>query len=839
MKRSQLRFLLLLAVALSVSITASAQTTVTGTVSDPNGNPYASGTASAIKVVPSGQSPGPPTNTITTTSGSFSMVLPSPASYVFTICAPPVNIGPRANPTPPLLCFASGPISISGGAQNISTTLNSVAPILGPSTGTGSLLPSTISLKPSLPLDPAQYVSANGNDGNDGLSWGTAKLTVYAALQALPGGSSTQVGTGTIYLSGTVNYGGPAANQGMWIMGGSDPNFGSPPLGWLKKSTSGPIDVRCAFVVGQAAHAHNPICVMAGGGITDLLHPAIWISGTTNINLENFGLSNFINTYIKLGIDSNNNRATGGGGSSSIRLDGIGWNHGNCRFGGGPGLDVGSNVFWVWLRNITGSGCAFGEVIIAAPGTPGLSRSSNVVTVITTTTNSISTGDIITTQNTTDTSFIGSFTATVIDGTHFTFPQVGPNATSGNGQVVTAAKAAINLDATGGSGSGLIFIDDVMLSGGGIRISPGNQGAGAYIHKGDYEGDTITPDMPTVLVTSSVATSNGTGMNIRIDDVEVSDPSTPIPAVRIDNTTIPAVVISRVDRGVIGPALVLGSTPSDPIISDLRAGRVGYDYFGRVVGGGIDVARRGFSPVAVVSPNIALTNPASWAFEVGAGTITGGIAAPDGTTGAGRITSNAGTSIVDLFISNNAPIVVGDTYIYGAWERSNSGGGLSGPVKFSLNANGFGTGDTCVTGTVYAMFTKVTGDGQWIWNGGLCKIFNNPTNAGLSLSAPVTNPAAMDIYGPVLIKIPSGTKSDNELYEIASNLSSYSAVAAIGEVSMLGTQRLRIGSDVFANLGTPANGVFVYCSDCTVANPCAGAGTGALAKRLNGVWVCN
>lgn len=42
-----------------------------------------------------------------------------------------------------------------------------------------------------------------------------------------------------------------------------------------------------------------------------------------------------------------------------------------------------------------------------------------------------------------------------------------------------------------------------------------------------------------------------------------------------------------------------------------------------------------------------------------------------------------------------------------------------------------------------------------------------------------------------------------------------------------------------ANLGTPANGTLLYCSDCTIANPCAALGTGALAKRLNGAWVCN
>jgi hypothetical protein len=42
-----------------------------------------------------------------------------------------------------------------------------------------------------------------------------------------------------------------------------------------------------------------------------------------------------------------------------------------------------------------------------------------------------------------------------------------------------------------------------------------------------------------------------------------------------------------------------------------------------------------------------------------------------------------------------------------------------------------------------------------------------------------------------------------------------------------------------ANLGSPGNGATEYCIDCTVANPCAGGGNGAIAKRLNGAWVCN
>jgi hypothetical protein len=43
----------------------------------------------------------------------------------------------------------------------------------------------------------------------------------------------------------------------------------------------------------------------------------------------------------------------------------------------------------------------------------------------------------------------------------------------------------------------------------------------------------------------------------------------------------------------------------------------------------------------------------------------------------------------------------------------------------------------------------------------------------------------------------------------------------------------------FAQLGTFANGSYGYCSDCTAATPCAGGGTGAMARRINGAWVCS
>lgn len=53
------------------------------------------------------------------------------------------------------------------------------------------------------------------------------------------------------------------------------------------------------------------------------------------------------------------------------------------------------------------------------------------------------------------------------------------------------------------------------------------------------------------------------------------------------------------------------------------------------------------------------------------------------------------------------------------------------------------------------------------------------------------------------------------------------------------TGTVTLGNSAQASLGTPANGTLLYCTDCTVANPCGSGGSGALAKRINGAWVCN
>ena len=53
-----------------------------------------------------------------------------------------------------------------------------------------------------------------------------------------------------------------------------------------------------------------------------------------------------------------------------------------------------------------------------------------------------------------------------------------------------------------------------------------------------------------------------------------------------------------------------------------------------------------------------------------------------------------------------------------------------------------------------------------------------------------------------------------------------------------GAVQLATGT-VYASLGAAPNGILTYCPDCKITSPCVGGGTGALAKRLNGVWVCD
>jgi hypothetical protein len=77
--------------------------------------------------------------------------------------------------------------------------------------------------------------------------------------------------------------------------------------------------------------------------------------------------------------------------------------------------------------------------------------------------------------------------------------------------------------------------------------------------------------------------------------------------------------------------------------------------------------------------------------------------------------------------------------------------------------------------------------------------------------------------------------ADKTFDEVVSNAGT-SGMAAWQPTSIVGFTLIPVP---YAKLGTPLDGTVYFCPDCTIAKPCAGGGSGALAKRLSSTWVCN
>ncbi len=121
-------------------------------------------------------------------------------------------------------------LSTTSGISAFSLTLAGNLTVTGSAAigGTLTVNGQPIAVAPA-PTDGIQFVSAGGDDANDGLSWGTSKLTPYAAVTALPGGSAANfmAGAGVVFLSEgsatALSIGGP--RQSLSILGPGDPHW--------------------------------------------------------------------------------------------------------------------------------------------------------------------------------------------------------------------------------------------------------------------------------------------------------------------------------------------------------------------------------------------------------------------------------------------------------------------------------------------------------------------------------------------------------------------------------------------------------------------------------------
>lgn len=681
--------------------------------------------------------------------------------------------------------FVYGNASVSVLDNFVTGTFSNPAPIADSGINSAS-----VSLNP--PSANLCYAATWGNDSNTGLSWGQALLHAMACYDQLPATG------GTIFISD--NGAGPVpassiSGCGIWIMGSGDPNYSSPPTCWRQTKTGG------VHFIGVGGDNNIGTVQIAAGGSADNLHPAFWFSGTNvNYSIEHLSDSNFPNVGVIIGCNSNFQCSDSTGGASgvdfidsSLQINGVA--------GAGPNVRIGSNSFWIRFLNSAVAG-NFAETITIAT----LARASNVVTVTTSSAFTVTQYEHLGIENTSDPSFGGSFqVASVIDSTHFTIANIGANvsATSFGGVVVTDKAIPIDIDPwngnTQGSGSGLVWVSG-QLGGlayhvGGVRLWPGQDGGGAYVDHIDVENYCA----PGLWIASGSPPING-----RADSIEMSDSGCgAIPAVENDGDPS-NVVITRVDS-ILGPANFMGN-PVLPAVgpSALRRGLSGI-YQGLVLGQ-VDAGRRLFSPSALPhgAQFLNTTNPAGWVTL--SGTLTTGITAPDGTTGAGQIAGSGGQVLLGA-IDNFTPSV-GDTFIAGGWFRSATNNGFEDGVSFTLgtNANGF-PGVICASNGQGEIFVAAPygNDGQWIYQSAVCKVI--VANAsGVDMNVQSSSSQSIQIYAPALLYFPDGTITDNEAYEIANGLSAIGSNCPSAGVCMMPGQSLGVsGSTQFMGMVTHSN----------------------------------
>lgn len=169
-------------------------------------------------------------------------------------------------------------------------------------------------------------------------------------------------------------------------------------------------------------------------------------------------------------------------------------------------------------------------------------------------------------------------------------------------------------------------------------------------------------------------------------------------------------------------------------------------------------------------------------------------------------------------ILNNAPnVILRNNYI----QRVPWG------IKINTGANGFVVAgnelSSCGSGSTYAI-SIVDANNGLVANNFLHEGVGDQVSVGLT---------AVQIVENTLSSPPKGNIYHNNsgaVYQLLGPKINPTA-EVLRTIANLGTR--------FADLGTPADGKMVYCTDCQAAEMCAGGGNGSWAKRQNGKWKCN
>jgi hypothetical protein len=568
------------------------------------------------------------------------------------------------------------------------------------------------SVKPSA-TDGIVFVTREGNDTNDCLSWGSACLTLLGGYNKL------NAGGGTIYVTSGDQFDGPACTptggQGLGIAGTADPNYSSMPTAigsvyWVKaKGGFSGVTIQgvSADASGQNATTGALTPVLCGGDTA----PAFQFSYTQGITLQNLSMA-YPKQGILLAVDSNGSAVGNLGSSSNFNFVNVSINICNsCGATPGPAIWIGGNTLWVNMYNLALQGNAGNATvdgraaILVETGGGGMALASGLIHM-----------------------------------QHI-------NSTGGGNFV---------MEPDWDSGTGGFDIDDWTMEGSGVATPLVYVGDGGAIFGADIQRITMSDSAsaPWVHIPSTVSP-----FFVHVHPPLGQD------AVTLDG---PMDVIGEMRIGGINAVAMVGGA-AVPSIAPQAFHEVGYP-LGRLAGVQTDVDRRTFEAFARFT-NLAVQDTSTWTPVDGTSHVTTGQAGPDGTTHAAKVSTTSSMQGEGAYVySATINWQPGDYYYIGVWARAASTNGVNaGQIVNSelCLCFPFGGGPTTklIAGSYLANAGSVLGataspqtDGEWQWLWAVGKAvagFGNATTRLEVHSPDSTKP--MYYENPVFARIPAST----------------------------------------------------------------------------------
>jgi hypothetical protein len=303
---------------------------------------------------------------------------------------------------------------------------------------------------PNGSANEVRYVSGQGNDSNDGLTWETAKKSLSAAYLSATNNTFGAAGV-NIFVASGAHWGTTSPACNLNIMGGSDSQYNAltPPTCWINAT-------KAANFIGVGgentgfANGTAPVLVLSD----DAYEPPLQLSNPgTVLSFQNL-------TYdagyvgMRLGCDSQSYWTQSGENCIADQVHNITFKNFNGQInatpGAGPTALIGGGSFWLWFDHFGFQGT---EGVNSAYAT-SLTRVSNVVSVVAATPlvtnlgNTLVPGQWIGVFNVdSDRTFEGHFQiVTVTDTTHFTYNNASGNNANGGPDNTISGQGAIILD---------------------------------------------------------------------------------------------------------------------------------------------------------------------------------------------------------------------------------------------------------------------------------------------------------------------------------------------------------------------------------------------------------